>query len=401
MWFMCSFPPAIVITTAPTDRQVRHLLWGELRQAHGESPVPLGGEILQQEWKYRPDWYAIGFTSREYDPHRFQGFHGENILVIVDEANGVGSEIWYSIRGILTSANAKLLAIGNPHKPEGEFYDAFREGRGERFAISCMDSPNVKAGDTVIPGLVTREAVDEMIADYGRDSPIVQSRVFGEFPEESEDQLIPLAWVERAVERDVPLYGELGVGVDVARFGSDETAFAVRHGDKILAIDAVRKLDTKEVANRTAGYVAQHNCQWFAVDEVGVGAGVLDNLVHENFHAVGVNVGEAAEDGNLFANKRAELWWRLRQRFENGDISIPNDPQLHGQLTSVRYGYDGRGHIVIEKKEALKRRGLRSPDRAEAVLMAFSDAHLVQPDFFHVTQPRIDGEIDFGAGLEL
>ncbi|MFO7325985.1 MAG: hypothetical protein DIU62_009735, partial [Pseudomonadota bacterium] len=201
LWFLYSHPYSIVATTAPSFRQVKRVLWQEIRRAHRRARVPLGGRLLQTELQIDDKWYAFGFSTR--DPDRFQGLHEGHVLVIVDEAAGVSPEIWTAIEGVLTGAHTRLLAIGNPTEPSGPFYELFREPGVAKIHISAFDTPNVQAGRILIPGLVDREWVEDKKRRWGESSPMYQSRVLGRFPESGKDTLIPLSWVQAAQERSL------------------------------------------------------------------------------------------------------------------------------------------------------------------------------------------------------
>ncbi len=381
-WFLIAFAPCIVITTAPTDRQVS-ILWKQLHALLGKMPLPLGGEMLQHEWKGpTTNWFAMGFTSAPHDPNRFQGFNAENILVVIDEANGVGEWVWEGIRGMTMTPNAKTLSIGNPHIPEGGFFNAFEEdkkeagSRGVCIHIDSRYTPNMVAGQSVIMGLATEKGIDELIQDYGVDSPVVQARVYGEFPSDAPDQLIKLSWIQAAVDRTLERFGNKEIGIDVGGDGdnADETVFAEREGDTIGQLQIHHKHDTVEVANYAQTWMREIGANTLKIDSIGVGKGVLDTLTHRGIDRVySIQVGEAASDPSRFPNLRSEYWWKLRERFEQGRIDIPNDTTLIAQLASVKWKPDNRGRVVVERKDEMRKRGLRSPDRAEAVLMAFAE----------------------------
>lgn len=393
-WFLMAFAPCVVITTAPGGRQVS-IIWKRLRELWGLMPIQMGGHMLQHGWTGPlPDWYALGFTSAPNDPNRFQGFNAENILVVIDEANGVGEWVWEGIRGMTMTPNAKTLSIGNPHIPAGGFYEAFaaeadpkRKSRGTCIHIDSRETPNILAGKSVIPGLATDEGIQEIIDDYGIGSPLVQARVYGEFPLDSPDQLIPMAWIRAAVERTLERSGNREIGIDVSRSGEDETVLADRQGPVIGALRYYKPgkepLRGYEVANYAMAFANEVGATRFKVDVIGLGAGPVDTLQERGCTVFEINVSEAASDPARFPNKRCEEWWKLRKRFELGEVDLPDDAILTAQLAGVRWKPDGRGRIVIEKKEDAKKRGLKSPDRAEAVLMAFADVD--------------DDTIDFGA----
>jgi hypothetical protein len=189
IWFLYCHRNSKVITTAPTWHQVENLLWREIHAAHATSRIPLGGKVLQTQIELGKQWFALGLSTDK--PERFQGFHAENILLIVDEASGVDQRIFEAAEGFLTSPGAKLLLIGNPTQLSGEFYNAFRSPLYHKIHISAFDSPNLKAGKIVRPYLVTPEWVEEKRIKWGEDSPMWYSRVLGEFPEQGDDTLDP------------------------------------------------------------------------------------------------------------------------------------------------------------------------------------------------------------------
>lgn len=198
LWFLYAYYPAKVITTAPTWNQVRQILWSEIRRLHAASRVPLGGRVLEERIRLGDDAFAVGISTDEAE--RFQGFHAESVLVILDEAPGVREEIWEAAQTLLTGRTGRLLAIGNPTRPVGSFYEAF--GAGSAWAqvrISCLDCPNVRFGREIYPRLVTRQWVEGRRRDWGEGTGLWRSRVLGEFPEDAQSLLIPRNWIEQSI----------------------------------------------------------------------------------------------------------------------------------------------------------------------------------------------------------
>jgi len=395
LWFLMTHRPSIVITTAPTDRQVRGILWKEIRSAHARAKKPLGGTVLTQELRLAENWFAWGFTAPEYDPDRFQGFHEVNILVIVDEASGVSQEIYEAIDSILTSEHARLLLIGNPTNPVGRFADDFKSPGVAKHAIACTDTPNFTTfgitrddildgtweqkitGPLPTPYLITPQWASKMVARWGTESQFVQSRVWGEFPTAGTDTLIPLHWIEAAVQRDLKPGVPNEIGVDVARFGSDETVLVHRRGSVARIWKAFSQRDTMSTTGEVMAALRDTGATAAKIDAVGIGAGVYDRLREQNAPAVEMQSGAAASNSERFANARAEWWWGLRERFESGDIDIEDDEDLTAQLASIKYRTNSRGQVLIESKDEMKKRGLPSPDRGDALMLAF--AHVEQP----------------------
>lgn len=357
-WFCRSFDPALVITTAPTDRQMRKLLWYEI--SRHQQGANLSGRLQQTELEASPTQRAYGFSTNT--PERFQGWHSPNILVVVDEASGVPEQIYEAIEGVLTSENARLLLIGNPNYPLGTFYNAFRSPLYHTFHISAYDVPA-----TLLPSGWKEERAQE----WGEESPVYQVRVLGEFPDQAEDALIAMRWVTAAMEREIEPAGDCVLGVDIARYGTDESVCCVRRGSVVVRLETWRGSDTMATAGRVAALGREYGAQRIQVDEIGIGAGVLDRLQGDGLPAVGVNVGEAASDSEHYANKRAEIFFALQERFKTGDISLPDDSTLLAQLTSLKFVYTPQGKLKIESKEDMRKRGLPSPDRADALALAF------------------------------
>ena len=420
LWWLMSYDNAIVITTAPSERQVREILWRELRNLYMPVRDLIGGKLTRTRLEISPKRYGYGFSTNTED--RFQGFHSGNILVIVDEASGIDEFIYNAISGVTTAKNSKLLLIGNPHGYAGTFYDAFHKDRKhfETIHISAFDLPAFKAQgiteknikDIEYPDL--EDDPDEFDEDYepdhyamglsspqwaldlfnrqGPQSSVYQTRVLGQFPEEADDTLIPLRDVEAAVKRlsQIPTDSPPVMGVDVARFGNDKTVIIIRHGPKVIYIDELRKSDIVNTTGAVVTAALKYKVKNIIVDEIGVGAGVLDNLkADKRFDAIGLNGSNSPNNVELYLNKRVEVFDGLRQRFADGDISIPNDPELISQLASLTYKYNARGQLQLESKDQIRSTGRQSPDKADAIALAFtSDFAMPEPKRIRFFTPK-------------
>ena len=380
LWFLYCHEPGIVLSTAPTFRQVRHILWRQIRRLYRPARERLGGKMLDTRWEIAEDRYAMGLSAESAD--EFQGFHSPNMFIVVDEAEGVSDEIYEAIDAVMTSADPRLLLIGNPTTTSGAFRRAFYEERHlyHTITISALDSPNVKAGKIVTRGLTTSQWVQERKDTWGEENPIYRARVLGEFPDQAEDTLIKLSDVEAATQRDQPSDSPNGpdldnegvvLAVDVARFGSDRSVILRRRGNLVEGIQTFREMDTMQLVGWVNAAIRESNPDYVCVDEIGVGAGVVDRLREVGHHIRGINAARVAQQGDLFANLRAEGYWRLRDLFPTGQINIPPDNQLMGELAAMRYSYDRRGRIQIESKDSMRQRGLPSPDKADALMLAF------------------------------
>ena len=410
LWYLQAHDPGIVLSTAPTFRQVRHVLWRQIHALHRRAGETLGGKLLDTRWELAEDRYALGLSATGAD--QFQGFHCENMLLVVDEAEGVGEPIYEAIDTVMTSENPKLLLIGNPTRASGAFYRAFHQERDlyETITISALDSPNVQNERVEVSGLVTAQWVEERRGAWGENSDSFRSRVLGEFPERGEDSLIAMSDIEAAVYEGYPsprpsatrgegatvdqtrregaggydwsgLFlpgmetapGSAVIGVDVARFGSDRSVVAVRRGDVVEEISVFAQLDTMAVAGNVVASVRKHHPRLVNVDEIGVGSGVVDRLREQGIPVRGVNGAAAPWRDVNCANLRAEGYRALAERFRSRRIRIPDDPELTAELAALRYRYNSRGKLLIEGKDEIRGRGLPSPDKADALMLAFLD----------------------------
>jgi phage terminase large subunit len=357
--------------------------------------------MLDTRWELSEDRYAMGLSADTAD--QFQGFHSPSMFIVVDEAEGVSDEIYEAIESVMTSAEtSRLLLIGNPTTVAGAFRRAFYEERHlyHTVTISALESPNVQAGKVVIPGLTTAAWVQERQETWGQENPLYRARALGEFPDQGDDTLIKLSDIEAASRsgisgsspleqkavgagfRPAPMEEEqisvsvlvsddVVIAVDVARFGSDRSVILRRRGCRVEEIRTFQGMDTMQLAGGVAAAIQESQPDQVYIDEVGVGAGVVDRLREQGYQVRGINVARTARQSNLFANLRAEGYWRLRDLFTAGQISIPSDNQLMGELVALRYSYDSQGRILMESKEDIRQRGLPSPDRADALMLAF------------------------------
>lgn len=383
IWFFVTHPYSKVITTAPTWQQVKKVLWPEIHSALRKVPAFFRNnfEVLEMEIFMRgpngerlQDWFIVGRSSDK--PENMQGFHAPYLMFIIDEASGVKDEIYEAIMGSQTT-RAKVLAIGNPTRPEGFFYDAFHKNRDlwATFHISCYDSPRV-----------SREWIEKRKREWGEDSPLFKVRVLGEFPEAVSNALIPLHWIEKAVALNNSELAnidpfdegvEVTVGVDVARMGEDETVFTVvaRKGvvAKVIEIQSFARSETTQTARRAKRLYEKYNAKHVAVDDTGVGGGVTDLLKEERVRVVPVKFGanptnDAAK--KLFANLKAQIYWELRDHFDPSKESIliiPDHPKLIRDLSAMKMGYTSRDLIKIIDPP-------KSPDYSDSLALAVTQA---------------------------
>jgi hypothetical protein len=390
LWFVTRYRDGIVVTTAPTWTQVEKLLWGEIHRAAQSSRIafPL---LNKTELRIGPGNYAIGLSTNE--GVRFQGFHGR-VLIVVDEAPGVKADIWEAVEGIRAGGDVRVLALGNPTIASGPFHDAFTSNREGwcTFTISAFDSPNLtglsldelltlahpELDHCVRPYLVTRRWVREKYAEWGPGHPLWEARVLGQFPTQAEDALISLAWLEDAARRPAgDRGGRLAAGLDVAGPGEDETVLVIAEGEGIVGLHVSADQDPRgAVVAALAPY--RHRLDVVNVDAAGIGYYLAKHLQDLGYPVRPVNVGERSSDRERYANLKAEFYWGLRQRFQAGDVAGLMDERTIGQLAGIRYRHTARGQVEIERKEDARKRGVKSPDRAEAVMLAFARPAVTQ-----------------------
>lgn len=408
LWFLYAHVGAIVVTTAPTWRQVEDVIWREIRNLHARARVGLGGTMLKAppRLELAEKWYGIGLSPK--DAEAFAGWHAPYVLIICDEASGIPRKIYEAIRGLMSSGYiVRLLILGNPTRPEGELYDAFHRTRhmyapGALLRISAWDTPNLqqlrhlrdapkevrlrelRAAPLVRPELTSPSYVADMEDEFGLDSAVYKVRVLAEFPPDAPDQLIPLHQLEDGARawqdlEDEARWWELlhrwaepvETGYDVARFGDSENVCASRSGDVWAELECWSGTDSVANVARCKDHALRHRHALVRVDECGLGGGPADYLIADpEVQAIGVNVARTARDAKKFTNLRAEAYWSLRDRARTGRMIIPADDRLIGQLSTLRYGYRPDGRLIIESKEEAMKRGVKSPDRAEAVMLS-------------------------------
>jgi phage terminase large subunit len=369
----------IVIATSNSFPQLRDQFWRELRKAHAKGLLPgnpSNGTDLR--WEV-PETGAFGLGRKpdDNDPEGIQGYHGTRILAIVDEANGVSSPLWEATNGLVVNEASRRLAIGNPFEPTGPFYEACQSPVWHVIPISVFDTPNFT--DEPVPAKAQNELVGPFWLEQRRSEGLEgtawwQAKVLGQFPDTASDQVIPLNLVETARANAHTPDAREAAGLDVARFGSDDTALVEGSGNGPELVTVVHGHDTMAVAGLGARFLAGRRGV-LAVDEGGVGGGVLDRLREQRLpgNVLGVNAGSGADNDpdDRLVNMRAQLWWTAREALYRGEVSLarlPDDAyaRLRSELCAPTYRFTSGGKVQIESKEELKKRGISSPDLADA-----------------------------------
>ena len=368
LWFISTRPHPQIRVTANTREQLLKTTFRELAVWHKRA--------INQHWftwtatkfylnEHPETWFCNAIPWSAENPEAFAGLHAEHTLILFDEGSGIDDIIWEVTEGALTTNKVVWMSFGNPTRNSGRFRECFGSQQ-HRWITTRVDSRTAK--------MANKELIKQWIEDYGEDSDFVRVRVKGEFPRAGSTQFIPSDLVEQAMRKtlpDDPLATKI-IAVDVARFGDDQTIILERHGNRVLPLSKYRGLDTMQ----TAAFVAeridalQPDCTF--VDGSGLGGGVVDRLRSLNYRVIDVQPGSRPDDPEKYANKRAEVWGRMRDWLK-GDVQLPPDDGLKASLTGLEYGYTGKMTIQLEKKEDMKKRGLASPDEADALAYTFAE----------------------------
>jgi hypothetical protein len=374
--------------TSTTARQVDAILYREVRKLFGRAKLPLDGEpaVLARSGIKAPDFRELtGFTARE--PEAVAGISGKNILYIVDEASGVVDPIYEAIEGN-RAGGARVLLLSNPTRTEGEFFEAF-ESKAQFyscFTVSSEDTPNVVQGREVIPGLATREWVDEKRLEWGEESPLYKVRVRGEFVRNETGKIISLHALEESEQRweDASETGRLFIGLDPAGPAEegDESVFAVRRGFKHLALLPLRALTAQAHLAHLLGIISEHRQRRepppvVVIDSLGkVGsevAGILRAHLEQrptDFELVLVRASDRAHrEPFVYDHVRDELWANLARWVKDGGALLA-DTKLAKELTMPEWVGQLNGKLRATDKKILRKLLGRSPDRADAVALS-------------------------------
>lgn len=390
LWWLMRYPEGKVINTAPSWRQVK-LMWDEIRSARKESRIAFP-KANATELRLTESNYIQGISTNE--AVKFQGVHGHNVLIIADESPGIRADIWEAIEGVRAGGDVHVLMLGNPVIPSGYFFNAFGRGRTiwTTFTIGAFDTPNLN-GFTLeqllemneddlprpsLPYLITPRWVRERALAWGVKHPMFQARVLGQFPTQSSYAVFSLEMIEGAKRDPTPAESDsakvlpIQVGIDVAGPGEDETVVVARAGGVVLGVHVFTEADPRGRVVQLLGKIAASGRLGdVVVDSVGIGYNFAQHLSDHGFNVWLFNAGQRAVSDERFANLKAESYWCLREWMERGAICGLNELETEAQLSSILYRTTSSGRTEIESKEEARKRGQASPDRAEAMVMAF------------------------------
>ncbi len=414
------------ITTAPTENQVKELLWSEIRKMYDKHRLKLGGERLTQSLRYSENARAYGFTARDYSPDSFQGKHGEKLLAIQDEANGITTDIDDGFEACITGGQNRGLRIGNPvtsgtpfekscnnsrivisvwnhpnvswayEKDENGSYRLKDEVAEHIFTINENGYKEVKPQDQwpdhfprdVIPGAVSISWIEAIRIKKGEQSTYWTSRVNGLFPTDSKFSIVPVTWFMKARARydAMPEYWDKMAephdwrhGLDVGD-GTDPHALANWKGPVLYGVDQMETLGDMKDVDRAKDWGLRTLKEMpgkIKVDNIGVGSGALSGLLQHTSKAYGFKFSEGSSDRARFINLKAESFWELREAFRKGEVAIAPlgkyEEQLRLEFSQTYYEEQNDGKIKMElKKNTIKRLG-GSPNLADAAVYGYVD----------------------------
>lgn len=377
LWSICTCKDTRGVVTANTEAQLKGKTWAELAKWHrlclcGHWFDLTATALISKLPGHDKTWRIDMVPWSERNTEAFAGLHnkGSRVLLIFDEASAIPDIIWEVSEGALTDDDTEIIWVvcGNPTRNTGRFRECFGRFR-HRWNTIQVDSRNVS--------ITNKAQIQEWVDDYGEDSDFVRVRVRGVFPRAGSNQLIGGDLVEAACGKTLrpEVYASAPkiLGVDVARFGDDQSVISMRQGLACFPMQTFRGLDLMTFAGIVAQTIDRESPDGVFIDQTGIGAGVVDRLRQLGHRSVvGIDFGGKAMSEHLYANKRSEMWCLMRDWLLSGG-AIPPDDELKDDLCAPEYGFSGdRGQILLEKKSDMKKRGLASPDRGDALALTFA-----------------------------
>lgn len=370
IWHATTRYPQKAVVTAPTAAQLFDALYAELKSWVNKLPPVLreSFEVFSDRvvLKGAPESSFISVrTSSAERPEALAGVHSENVLLVVDEASAVPEAVFEAAAGSMSGHSATTILISNPTRNSGLFYKTHHDLASDwhRMHVSCRDNP-----------LVSSDFIRQIAATYGETSNAFRIRVLGEFALADDDTLIAAELVDGAQDRDVVVSpGEpLVYGLDVARFGTDRTALCKRKGNVVLEIRHWGGLDLMQTVGAVVNEAKRDAPAEICVDTIGLGSGVADRLREMGLNVRDVNVAESSAMNPNANRLRDELWLSVKDWLGTKAVKLPKDEALRQELVAPRYTFTSTGKVVVESKDGLKKRGLRSPDLADALCLTFA-----------------------------
>jgi hypothetical protein len=386
LYFKYCYWPSTVLTTAPTERQVKNQLWKEIRFLWMHNQKKLNGKIFTMYLDVDPKNFMLGFTTSKDSFNQAQGFHSPYFLIIIDEANGYPDELIASIISMLSGGiRAILFMIGNPVIPNGYFFNSFSNPAFVTTTISCLNHPNVVNNDrTIIPGAVTREWVEEQRKAWGEESAFWQSRILGNFPTIAEDLVVNLAWVENAekINNKPVKEEEIYLGHDPGELGDDPYVWYIgTPRRRIIAIER-KGIQPSEAIAMTVRLQKDYNIPYknITIDGIGAGATIYSVLLND-YSWKGLNrfvASSSAKDSNTYVDATAEAWFNIRRllnplhdKYIPFGFGGPADA-IKADLCTRKFKLESRtGRYMMEPKPLYRKRMKRSPNFGDAFTICY------------------------------
>lgn len=378
LWIMSTRPDCKGVVTANTSDQLRTKTWGELGKWKKRCIVGHWFEYnngkgnMNMYHASRPEtWRVDAQTCREENSESFAGLHAANStpFYLFDEASAVPEKIWEVAKGGLTDGEPMFFCFGNPTRNSGTFFECFNRFK-HRWITRQIDSRKAK--------MTNKKLLDEWIADYGEDSDFVRVRVRGLFPKAGDMQFIPSDAV-RAAQKEEAFYDlddPLVMGVDVGRGGGDYSVVQFRKGRDARSyptyrIPGEKTRDSMKLVSRIVDIASQHKPDIVNIDGTGVGGPMVDRIREMGLNANEIQFGSTSPDDHYYL-MFSYIWGKMRQWLIGGGVAIKDHPDLEAELTQREYGHNLKDQLQLESKKNMKKRGLASPDWADALALTFA-----------------------------
>lgn len=380
-----------VICSAPTYVQIARVLFREIQdnfKIANKRGHNLPGYITQgQEWKL-DDGTVIAFGRRPADKDivsAFQGIHRRYVLVILDEAGGIPEDLYVATEAVTNTEGARVLAIGNPDNRGTPFHRIFREDpTWHKIKISAFDTPNfTDEKDTVpkelLPLLIQPNWVEKQKISWGEESARYRSKILAEFPDEADNTFFSQSNIDKGIDTEIPddSQAEAVLGVDVARFGEDDSVAYINRGGRLRRLETWSKATATETATRIHRMAIDNAVSEVRIDAAGLGGPVVDlvaALADGKYLVISMLGSAASPDKTRWHNARAANYDALKEGLSAGRIDLdPDDKVLLEELLMISYKFTPKGAMLIESKDDMRSRGVKSPDSLDAAVYACAD----------------------------